>query len=123
MLPSLLVLAACEGPPPACVSKDAQITHDPDSDRYAVSEKRYCHGSNDPLAIVRVGRTSRPGEEVEVFVAHISPAALISPTWIGRAKLEIAHTASVAMVKHVTRVEGTAISYRVTERFQLPAVR
>ncbi len=125
MLSSLLVLGACDGAPP-CVSKDRQVTHDPGSDRYAISEKRYCHGSTDPMVVVRVGRASRPREEVEVFVARGKPdmamAYWISPTWTAHGRLEIAHTVQVHVLKQATRAEGAAISYRVSAPLLPPAV-
>ncbi len=102
------------------------MTLDPGSDRYAVSEKRYCNGSADLLIVVHVGRAGRPQDETEVFVARGARgdtlARWVSMAWTGKDRLQIAYTERVQLLKRATKADGAIIDYRVTEPIPQPEV-
>ena len=117
---------------PLCASRVVEVTRDPGSDRYAVTESRDCGATTDVATIVRVGRASQLQDDAEeVFVADSGDGEAAdgqrgtiwtNVVWTGPGQLQIARASHARVFKQLAASNGARISYRATDPIAPPPV-
>lgn len=120
---ALLLLNGC-GMADPCSSSVVEVTRDPHSDRYAVTEVRNCGATTGFTTVIRVGRASRPQREAEeVLVADSDhgaatggPAGTVwtNVVWTGVDRLEIALASHARAFKKVVKSNDVSIVFRLS---------
>jgi hypothetical protein len=126
----ILALAGC-GNRPSCSSDRANLTRDPGSDLYAVTEVRNCGATSDYATIIRVGRAPEPDEDaIEIFVgdtdhgaaAEQGDALWTSVVWTAPRHLSVAYAVHARSFKQIASAKGASITFRADDVLRLPPV-